>query len=239
MSQGIVDEFVQLRATFIETASKNEITSDDIQRLISSTEEYHRNIVIAYESGLVSFDCVGIFGEILSSLQQCETSWNKKSLGRPKLNLPKDQLEFLLSLGFNKTQISKMLGVSTRTMTRRMDEYKLVGVEFSDLTEQELDQIVIDVHRQFPQSGYRQMLAILKSQGILVRERELRESLRRCDPLGSALRWFATIHRRSYNVSSPLALWHLDGNHKLIRYYFIPFPSRPNLLIDRKCRFRS
>ncbi len=98
-----------------------------------------------------------------------------------------------------------------------MDEYKLVGVTFSDLTDQQLDQIVMEVHRQFPQSGYRQMLAVLKSQGILVQERKLRESLQRCDPLGSALRWFASIHRRSYNVSSPLALWHIDGNHKLIR----------------------
>jgi hypothetical protein len=26
------------------------------------------------------------------------------------------------------------------------------------------------------------------------------------------------IQRRAYNVRSPLALWHMDGNHKLIRF---------------------
>ena len=110
-----------------------------------------------------------------------------------------------------------MLGVSTRTITR-MDKHNLASVKFSDLTDQELDRIVMEIHQQFPQSGYRHVLVVLNSQGIFVRERRLRASLQKIDPLGSALRWFATIHRRSYNVSSPLALWHQDGNHKLIRY---------------------
>ena len=122
---------------------------------------------------------------------------------------------------FTKNQISRMLGVSTRTITRRMDEYNLASVEFSGLPDQELDRIVMEIHQQFPQSGYRQVLAVLNSQGIFVRERRSRASLQKVDPLGSALRWFATIHRRSYKVSSPLALWHQDGNHKLMRYLYL------------------
>jgi hypothetical protein len=216
--QNVVNELVQLRASFLEIESQNDITLDDIQRLISCTEDFHRHISILHESGLISSDCVSILGEVLISLQQCEFFCNKKPVGRPKLFLCRDQLEFLLSMGFNKTHLSRMLGVSTRTITRRMTEYNLVQLQYSELTDQDLDRIVIDVHRQFPNAGYRQVLAILKSQGVLVIERRLRESLQRCDPLGSALRWFATIQRRSYNVSSPLALWHLDGNHKLIRY---------------------
>ena len=98
-----------------------------------------------------------------------------------------------------------------------MAEYNLSGTEYSDLTEEELDDYVKEVKRQFPTAGYRQILEILKSQGIIVREHNLRESAQRCDPIGTSLRWFATVERRRYNVSSPLALWHLDGNHKLIR----------------------
>ena len=63
-----------------------------------------------------------------------------------------------------------MLGVCARTVTRCMNEYNLEGIQFSVLTDQELDRIVTEVHRQFPQSGYRQILAMLKSQGIYVRE---------------------------------------------------------------------
>ena len=29
------------------------------------------------------------------------------------------------------------------------------------------------------------------------------------------------LHRRQYNVPSPNALWHIDGNHKLIRWRFV------------------
>lgn len=46
----------------------------------------------------------------------------------------------------------------------------MVDVIFPDVTDEELDQIVMEVHHQFLQSGYRQILAILRSQGILVRE---------------------------------------------------------------------
>ena len=35
-----------------------------------------------------------------------------------------------------------------------------------------------------------------------------------------AISTFYIIHRRKYNVPSPLCLWHIDGNHKLIRWDF-------------------
>ena len=97
MSQEIVNDLDQLRTTFLEIASKSDITCDDIHRLISCTEDFHQNIVIIEnESGMpvVPYNCVTVFQEILSSLQQCETFCSKKSLGRPKLYISKDQLEF-------------------------------------------------------------------------------------------------------------------------------------------------
>ena len=42
--------------------------------------------------------------------------------------------------------------------------------------------------------------------------------MHRVDPEGVVLRWREAIQQRKYRVSSPLALWHIDGNHKLIRY---------------------
>ena len=191
-------------------------------RCISTTEDFHRSIFILNECGVVSNACVAALGETITLLGTCLASSSREShcsltspllLGRPKLAIHREQLEYFLSVGFNKTQISRMLGVCARTITRRMNQYNLEGIQFSVLTDQELDRIVTEVHRQFPQSGYRQILAMLKCL-----RSSLRDSLRRCDPLGSSLRWFATIKRRSYNVTSPLALWHLDGNHKLIRY---------------------
>lgn len=58
------------------------------------------------------------------------------------------------------------------------------------------------------------------SQGIRVQRARLRNCLKRVDPIGRRLRSITTIRRRVYNVRSPLALWHMDGNHKLIRLAF-------------------
>ena len=54
----------------------------------------------------------------------------------------------------------------------------------------------------------------LVSQGIRVQRARLRNSLKRVDRVGRRLR---SINRRVYNVRSPLSLWHMDGNHKLVR----------------------
>ena len=54
-SQEIVNELGQLsttfRTTFLEIASRNKITCDDRHRLISRTEDFHRNS-IAHENGM-------------------------------------------------------------------------------------------------------------------------------------------------------------------------------------------
>ena len=107
--------------------------------------------------------------------------------------------------------------MSARTIQRRMADYGLSSNNYSDLSEEELDRMVTEIKEQFPRAGYRQVLAILKSHGVFVREHELRDSVQGCDPLGTSLRWFATIERRQYSVRGPLELWHMDGNHKLIR----------------------
>ena len=57
----------------------------------------------------------------------------------------------------------------------------------------------------------------LRAEGIRVQRRRLRESVKRVDPVGRRLRRINGIKRRIYSVHSPLSLWHMDGNHKLIR----------------------
>ena len=44
--------------------------------------------------------------------------------------------------------------------------------------------------------------------------------MRRIDPEGVVVRtlMLQTVRRRRYSVPAPNSLWHIDGNHKLIRY---------------------
>ena len=142
--------------------------------------------------------------------------------GRPRLDVRKEQLEYLLDMGFSGPQIATTIGVSLSTVRRRMAEYGLsVSALYSDITDQELDSIVQEIKVLFPNSGYRLIQGHLLSQGYRIPQLRIRDSLQRVDPEGIVIRWAATIERRRYRVRSPLSLWHFDGNHKLIKYQFV------------------
>ena len=47
------------------------------------------------------------------------------------------------------------------------------------------------------------------------------ESIHRVDPQGVAARSDKLIQHRTYRVKGANYFWHMDGNHKLIRYKFI------------------
>ncbi|CAB4024333.1 PREDICTED: uncharacterized protein LOC107336548, partial [Paramuricea clavata] len=116
-----------------------------------------------------------------------------------------------------------MLGVSLRTVENRFVEYNMTNVyRYSDIDDDSLDVHVQHIVAHFPRSGTKIIKGELISHGIRVQRRRLRDSLKRVDPVGRRLRAMdSCIQRRVYNVRSPLALWHMDGNHKLIRWRFV------------------
>ena len=140
--------------------------------------------------------------------------------GRPRYAISQQQLEYFLDLGFDCPTIASMLGVHLRTVRRRMSDYGLhVGTYYSGITDDALDGAIQEIKSDFPAVGYRMTHGILIGRGIRVQVSRVREAMRRCDPEGVALRWLRGMHsRRVYSVHGPQALWHIDGNHKLIRY---------------------
>lgn len=89
---------------------------------------------------------------------------------------------------------------------------------YSDIFDIELDNIVSDIYRQFPMCGSQQMKGHLLSKGHRIQQHRIRESIRRVDPEGTALRRLSVINRR-HSVPKPMSLFPVDGHHKLIRYY--------------------
>lgn len=77
------------------------------------------------------------------------------------------------------------------------------------------------IRRLTPNIGQRRLAGALRARGIRIQRWRVRDCLRRVDPLGTTLRWNGTIYRRKYSVPTPNSLWHIDGNHKLIRYRFV------------------
>lgn len=67
-------------------------------------------------------------------------------VGLPHSDVPKEQLEYLLSMNFSGAQISMAIELSLSTIRQRMTEYGLsIGSLYSDVIDQEIDQVVSEI----------------------------------------------------------------------------------------------
>ena len=63
--------------------------------------------------------------------------------GRPKYSIPRNQLDFLIARCFSVVDIATLLGVSVRTIERRLFEFGLsVRSTYSRIDNEELDQLI-------------------------------------------------------------------------------------------------
>jgi hypothetical protein len=141
--------------------------------------------------------------------------------GAPQFDIPKCVSEHLLDNGFKVNEIANLLAVSERTIYRRMVKYGLSRQTFSILADENLDVHVQKVLNEFPLSGENMVMQILRQTGINVQWYRLRESIYRLDSIGVSERKRGRLHRRVYEVMGPNHLWHIDTNHKLVRWRFI------------------
>ena len=136
--------------------------------------------------------------------------------------ISREQLEYLISNGFSAVDIGRLLRVSRSTVSRRLREYGIdTSRPFSDLSDEKLSELLREVRKNNPRSGYRMMLRHLRGRGYRVPQLRVRQMMQKEDPEGTVTRWMNTLKRRVYSVSGPNALWQTDGNHKLIRYFVI------------------
>ena len=115
------------------------------------------------------------------------------SPGRPKLYIKIDFLELLREVGYTWVQISQVFGTSRTTLWRC---FKESGIQFQSI------QIFQTPH------------------WITLQRKRISDSLARVDPLNHKMRC-QPIVRRVYRVPGANSLWHIDGNHKLIKWQFI------------------
>jgi hypothetical protein len=94
-------------------------------------------------------------------------------------------------------------------------------MEFSTVTEDELDRVVSEITKEFPHSGEGLIKQMLLGKYIKVQRWRLRESLHRVDSEGIAQRKRGRLARRVYQVQGPNRLWHIDTNHKIIRWNLV------------------
>ena len=91
----------------------------------------------------------------------------------------------------------------------------------SQLTDNEIDAVTLESKEALPNFGERMLLGYFLSKGLRIQRKRIRESIIRVDPDGLDERrqlFSQRIQRRVYSVPHAHYMWHLDGNHKMIRW---------------------
>ena len=221
----------RLLADIAALLSAEIVSLENLEVLENQLEQVYRELACLEVLGSLDGDTLRCTGQALEEIRHLISCIDQPilprygaviertgSVGRPRYDIPEKQLEFLLQSGFTVPQISLILNVSVRTVRRRMEAIDLcVRSFYTSIADQDLDSVVRRIQQQFGLCGNRQMQGHLLAEGIRVQQIRVRESQRRVDPGGVVLRRLTSISRRHYRVNGPLALWHIDGNHKLIR----------------------
>jgi len=145
------------------------------------------------------------------------SSINVLSVGRPRVDIDCNHLQFLRGLRFTWLEISLILNVSVKTLQRRANDWNIT--KYADIPDDELDGTVREILVQFPAAGEVMLNEHLSSRGISLQRARLRNSIHRVR--GHNRQIHPPIVRREYCVPGPNYLWHADGNHKLIRYRLV------------------
>ena len=157
---------------------------------------------------------------------------NDNKGGRPKVLIDKEKLKALLEMGFNVSEIAAkgLLGckVHRNTISNFMKAEHMVSPRkrFSTLPDRELSAVIKILSDEHPNSGYREIGALLaRDPPIVVQMERLNRLLRTVDPVGTQKRWSLLLKRRVYKVPTANYLWHMDILWPLSRIFYFSYIS--------------
>ena len=140
-------------------------------------------------------------------------------VGRPSLQINMEDVEDMRKAGMSITKISQVLGVSRSTLYRAMEGSDLLG--FTEISDQCLDELVIRYKQTHPFDVERMLIGYLRSQDIHLPRRRIRECIHRVEAGGVRSKSVKLIQRRTYYAKGANYVWHMYGNHKLVRWKFV------------------
>ena len=147
--------------------------------------------------------------------------------GRPQVEVDMGEVDKLIRMGFTKTKIADIMGISRKTLYTKIMAVQqqgpsgIVSNRYVQMTDDELDTKVKSIKQTHPQYGEVMIVGHLRQDGIRLARSRIRASIHRVDPDGVAERRSKAVKRRVYQVGFPNDIWHIDGNHKLIRWRFV------------------
>ena len=196
-----------------EVFTREKITPD-IVSLMSASEMKQLGVNSREDMMKLRIEC-STYGRFKPQRQR------KQSCGAPAFYIPQSVIKSHLDEGFLIKEIASLLSVSESTVYRRMQYYGLSSHSFTVIGDNELDRHITELTKEFPFCGEGMLKYLLQERGIKVRRMHLRDSIHRVDEEGINERKKGRLQRRVYNVQGPNHLWHVDTNHKLVRWNFV------------------
>lgn len=144
-------------------------------------------------------------------------------VGRPETEVDMDAVKYLKAIGMPMKDIAELMGVSRQTL---YDRIQVSGnpsdyATYTSISDSDLDRLVARIKQHHPNNGEVMLAGYLTSEGVRVPRRRLRASIHRVDSAGVEDRRHRAVRRRVYTVPCPNYVWHIDGNHKLIRWRLV------------------
>lgn len=138
--------------------------------------------------------------------------------GGRELNLP--AIAEALFQNYKLYEIANMMGICRKTLTRKLQRNPVPVRQ--KLTGPALDAVVIEAKKGLKSPGVYSIQGAMAANKQYATLADIRESLYRVDPARRLDRNLVAVARRlMYHVPWPNAVWHIDGNHKLIRWGFV------------------
>ena len=117
--------------------------------------------------------------------------------------------------------VASFFEVSRPCIYKAIRDYGIEYRKFTDLSDSRLQEIVASVKENHPRAGEVMLQGHLRVQGLHVQRNRLCTAIHHDDPMGADARRRPPIRRRVYSALCPNYLWHIDGNHKLIRWRIV------------------
>lgn len=147
--------------------------------------------------------------------------------GKPSylLNINTNLLQELYANGFTDQEMAEHLSCSRQTVIRRRRALGLLdkrAAKHVHAEEEVRRQVALYLAgRDSLTTGQRNVQGWLEANNINTTRDQVRKLMRELDPDGTRLRASVMRKRRVYKVPFPNSLWHIDGQHKLIRWKFV------------------
>ena len=187
-----IEEFFNGLLTALQASLNEHLSFDSAEFLARRLDGYERNLNVLLSRLQQAYPGQEQLLENLSSLSRiilqrrefCETlsfrnfflddqlaadsavMVRRPGMGRPRVEITQPLLETLHdNLGFSWAQIARDFGISERTIRRRRNSFGMTNNSqtFSNIHNNNLDQIVRDILHTTPRIGYRQQVGILST----------------------------------------------------------------------------